>query len=82
MSVRVLYQTAARSIGGRDGRLATLDGTFEVSLTAPKELGGPGGDVANPEKLFCRRLCGQPASLAPSTSCFPRRPEYAQGRGR
>src|SRR5277367_2375028 len=52
MSVNVLYQTAARANGGRDGRSATLDGTFEVSLTTPKELGGPGGDGANPEKLF------------------------------
>ena len=52
MSVNVLYQTAARATGGRDGRSATLDGTFEVSLTTPKELGGPGGDGANPEKLF------------------------------
>src|SRR5271155_1867270 len=52
MSVNVLYQTAARATGGRDGRSATLDGTFEVSLTTPKELGGPGGNGANPEKLF------------------------------
>src|SRR5208282_1534770 len=52
MSVNVLYQTAVRATGGRDGRSATLDGTFEVSLTTPKELGGPGGDGANPEKLF------------------------------
>ncbi len=52
MSVNVLYQTAARATGGRDGRSATLDGTFAVSLTVPKELGGPGGDGANPEKLF------------------------------
>ncbi len=52
MSVNVLYQTAARATGGRDGRAATLDGTFAVSLTTPKELGGPGGDGANPEKLF------------------------------
>jgi osmotically inducible protein OsmC len=52
MSVNVLYQTAARATGGRDGRSATLDGTFEVSLTTPKELGGPGGSGANPEKLF------------------------------
>jgi osmotically inducible protein OsmC len=52
MSVNVLYKTAARATGGRDGRAATLDGTFEVSLTTPKELGGPGGDGANPEKLF------------------------------
>jgi osmotically inducible protein OsmC len=50
--VNVLYQTSARATGGRDGRSATLDGTFEVSLTTPKELGGPGGDGANPEKLF------------------------------
>jgi lipoyl-dependent peroxiredoxin len=34
-----------------DGRSATLDGTFEVSLTTPKELGGPAAS-ANPEKLF------------------------------
>ncbi len=52
MSVNILYQTAARATGGRDGRSATLDGTFEVSLTVPKELGGPGGPGANPEKLF------------------------------
>jgi len=42
MSVSGLYQTAARATGGRDGS-ATLDGTFEVRLTTPKELGGPGG---------------------------------------
>jgi osmotically inducible protein OsmC len=52
MSVNVLYQTAARATGGRDGHTATLDGTFDVSLTIPKELGGPGGPGANPEKLF------------------------------
>ena len=44
--------TAARATGGRDDRSATLDGTFEVSLTTPKELGRPGGNGANPEKLF------------------------------
>jgi hypothetical protein len=51
MSVNVLYQTA-RATGGRDGRPATLDRTFEISLTTRKELGGSGGDGANPEKLF------------------------------
>jgi lipoyl-dependent peroxiredoxin len=39
--VKVLYQTAARATGGGDGRSATLDGTFEVSLTTPKKLGSP-----------------------------------------
>jgi lipoyl-dependent peroxiredoxin len=52
VSVNVLYQTAARATGGRDGRSATLDGTFGMSLTRPKELGGLGGHGANPEKLF------------------------------
>jgi osmotically inducible protein OsmC len=52
MSVNVVYQTAARATGGRDGRSVTLDGTFDVSLTTPMELGGPGGNGANPEKLF------------------------------
>jgi osmotically inducible protein OsmC len=52
MSVSVLYQTAARATGGREGRSATLDGTFEVRLTTPKEFGGAGGNGANPEKLF------------------------------
>ncbi|MEP3276350.1 MAG: organic hydroperoxide resistance protein [Stappiaceae bacterium] len=52
MSVDVLYTTAARATGGRDGRSATLDGTFEVALATPKELGGAGGDGNNPEQLF------------------------------
>jgi len=56
MSVNVLYQTAARATGGRDGRAATLDGTFAVSLTTPKELGGPGGNGAcrSPGEGRCR----------------------------
>ncbi len=52
MSVDVLYTTAARATGGRDGRSETLDGTFDVKLTTPKELGGAGGDGNNPEQLF------------------------------
>jgi osmotically inducible protein OsmC len=52
MSVNVLYRTAARATGGRDGRAATLDGSFEVSLATPRELGGGGGAGNNPEQLF------------------------------
>lgn len=52
MSVTVLYTTAARATGGRDGHAATLDGTFKVDLATPKELGGAGGAGANPEQLF------------------------------
>lgn len=52
MSVNVLYRTSAKANGGRDGRSGTLDGSFDVKLTTPKELGGAGGDGVNPEQLF------------------------------
>ena len=52
MSVNVLYKTSAKATGGRDGHSATLDGTLDVKLTTPKELGGAGGEGNNPEQLF------------------------------
>jgi len=53
MSVQTKYKTTATaSGGGRDGRAALADGTMALQLVVPKELGGPGGDGANPEKLF------------------------------
>ena len=52
MSVNVLYRTAARATGGRDGHAATLDGSLDVALATPKELGGGGGAGNNPEQLF------------------------------
>src|SRR5215813_8251091 len=52
MSVNVLYRTSATATGGRDGRAATKDGSFEVKLSTPKELGGAGGPGNNPEQLF------------------------------
>ena len=52
MSVNVLYRTTAVATGGRDGEAATKDGSFQVKLATPKELGGPGGPGNNPEQLF------------------------------
>jgi Ohr subfamily peroxiredoxin len=52
MSVNVLYRTTAVATGGRDGRARTEDGSFEVALATPKELGGAGGPGNNPEQLF------------------------------
>jgi osmotically inducible protein OsmC len=53
MSVDAKYKTTATaSGGGRDGRTALEDGTLAFNLVVPKELGGPGGHGANPEKLF------------------------------
>ena len=52
MPVNVIYKTSATSTGGRDGHSRTEDGSVDVKLVVPKEMGGPGGDGANPEKLF------------------------------
>lgn len=48
----ILYRTKASATGGRAGHGATEDGTVDVTLTVPKELGGDGASGANPEKLF------------------------------
>ena len=50
--MKVLYSTEATASGGRTGSAKTKDGAFAVSLTTPKELGGPGGAGNNPEQLF------------------------------
>jgi lipoyl-dependent peroxiredoxin len=52
MSVNVLYRTSAIATGGRDGHAATKDGSLDVKLATPKELGGGGGPGNNPEQLF------------------------------
>ncbi|EIZ77845.1 OsmC-like protein [Novosphingobium sp. Rr 2-17] len=52
MPVDVKYKTRATATGGRDGSSKTDDGTLDVKLSTPKELGGAGGDGTNPEQLF------------------------------
>lgn len=53
MPVDAKYKTTATATGGgRDGKVSLADGTLALQLVVPKELGGPGGDGANPEKLF------------------------------
>jgi lipoyl-dependent peroxiredoxin len=52
MPVDVKYRAAATATGGRDGHAATKDGTLDVKLSTPKELGGAGGAGTNPEQLF------------------------------
>ncbi|MBU8856141.1 MULTISPECIES: organic hydroperoxide resistance protein [unclassified Micromonospora] len=50
--MQVHYTASARATGdGRDGHVRTSDGTVEVDLAVPKEMGGAGG-AANPEQLF------------------------------
>lgn len=52
MTIDAKYRTTATAVGGRDGRAYTQDGTFDLELSTPKELGGPGGPGTNPEQLF------------------------------
>lgn len=53
MSVNVIYRTkATASGGGRNGHTRSDDGSIDLDLVVPKEMGGPGGEGANPEKLF------------------------------
>jgi osmotically inducible protein OsmC len=52
MPVTAIYKTKATATGGRDGAARSDDGSVDVKLVIPKEMGGPGGVGANPEKLF------------------------------
>jgi lipoyl-dependent peroxiredoxin len=49
--MQILYTAEATAWGGREGRTASSDGILDLTLTVPKELGGPGGGT-NPEQLF------------------------------
>ena len=49
---QVLYRAHAKATGGRDGRAVVPEGLLDLKLTTPRELGGAGGQGANPEQLF------------------------------
>jgi lipoyl-dependent peroxiredoxin len=52
VAITPLYTATATAHGGRSGRVRSSDGVLDMPLAMPKELGGPGGAVANPEQLF------------------------------
>ena len=45
------HYVASATASGRDGRAVSSDGRLDVSLAAPRELGGS-GQGTNPEQLF------------------------------
>ncbi|TDH38921.1 organic hydroperoxide resistance protein [Pseudohoeflea suaedae] len=52
MPTKIAYTaTATATGGGRDGHTRTEDGTIDLDLAVPKEMGGS-GNGANPEQLF------------------------------
>lgn len=48
---KVYYSTTAVNTGGRDGESHLQDRSFEVKVSTPKKMGGP-GQGTNPEQLF------------------------------
>lgn len=51
--MNVLYTAVAHAAGdGRNGHVHSDDGVVDLDMRVPRELGGPGGDHANPELLF------------------------------
>jgi Ohr subfamily peroxiredoxin len=52
VTITPLYTATATSQGGRNGRVRSSDNVLDLPLAMPKELGGPGGAVTNPEQLF------------------------------
>lgn len=49
---KVVYRAKAKATGGREGRATSSDGVLDLQLGLPKEMGGAGGNVTNPEELF------------------------------
>src|SRR6266540_2242754 len=48
-----LYTARATAYGdGRNGHVTSDDDVLDVDLAIPKEMGGPGGALSNPEQLF------------------------------
>jgi lipoyl-dependent peroxiredoxin len=52
VTITPLYTATATAQGGRNGRIRSSDGVLDMPLAMPKELGGAGGAVTNPEQLF------------------------------
>lgn len=49
---KIIYTARATVTGGREaGHVVSDDGLLDLTLTAPKEVGGPGSGT-NPEQLF------------------------------
>ena len=67
---QVIYTAKAKATGGREGRATSSDGVLDVKLGLPKEMGGAGGEVTNPEQLFA----------AGYSACFLGAMKFVSGR--
>jgi osmotically inducible protein OsmC len=52
-AIEAVYTASATATGdGRNGHVRSIDGVLDFDLAIPKEMGGPGGALPNPEELF------------------------------
>ena len=59
--MKTLHKVKATTTGGAEGHVTSEDGVIDMKLSAPKSLGGKGGNLTNPEQLFA---AGYSASFA------------------
>ncbi|WP_317192354.1 organic hydroperoxide resistance protein [Hymenobacter jeongseonensis] len=53
MKIEKIFTAQALATGGRDGSITTTNDVLNLSLSTPKEMGGPGkAGATNPEQLF------------------------------
>jgi osmotically inducible protein OsmC len=51
--MEAVYTASATATGdGRNGHVRSADGVLDLDLAVPKEMGGPGGALPNPEEFF------------------------------
>jgi Ohr subfamily peroxiredoxin len=50
--MKILYTAEATAGGGRDGHARSSDGTLDLDIVPPAELGGEAKPGTNPEQLF------------------------------
>jgi osmotically inducible protein OsmC len=51
--MEAVYTASATATGdARNGHVRSSDGVLDLDLAVPKEMGGPGGALTNPEELF------------------------------
>ena len=51
--MQVVYTASATATGdARNGHVRSSDGVLDFDLAVPKEMGGPGGALTNPEQMF------------------------------
>ena len=50
--MKILYQTTAVAVGGRDGEVSVANVPIKFEMATPSELAGTKGGGFNPEQLF------------------------------